>query len=333
MAATVASTCEHPPPVTDFNVFLHELRSRELGRLPPGATAVLHGGSAGQWYFDWFRERYPTTVERHIGVDALSGRPEGLADEVEWLQRSLGDLAPVGDGEVDLIFAGQVIEHLWPEEVVGFLLEARRVLRRGGALVMDSPNRRVTTALHWEHPEHTVEFRPDEVVELLELAGFSEISMRGVWLCFDRDQQRFLSLEGAPADGDWTTQRRAGAAEDRPEDSFVWWAEAVRGDGRKDEQRLTRRVDEIYGDYRRGRFSRLKHGVGVTSGVGVDRIVSVQPGEFGSLVFGPLSSRCGAAAGLRGSGSPSMRTRERRRASLASRTSPLPAPTSSPSAS
>jgi len=178
LAATVSCACEHPPPVTDFNARLHELRSRELGRLPPGAATVLHGGSAGQWYFDWFQERYTTTVTRHIGVDALSVRPELLAEEVEWLQRSLGDLSPVGGGEVDLVFAGQVIEHLWPEEVVGFLLEARRVLRRAGILVMDSPNRRVTAALGWEHPEHTVEFRPDEIIELLELAGFSEISVR-----------------------------------------------------------------------------------------------------------------------------------------------------------
>jgi SAM-dependent methyltransferase len=274
--------------VTDFNVLLHELRSRELGRLPPDAATVLHGGSAGQWYFDWFQDRYTTTVRRHIGVDALSGRPELFADEVEWLQQSLGDLSPVGDGEVDLVFAGQVIEHLWPEEVVGFLLEARRVLRRAGFLVMDSPNRRVTAALGWEHPEHTVEFRPDEIVELLELAGFGEISMRGLWLCFDRDHQRFLSLEGAPSDGDWTVECRAVAAENRPEDSFVWWAKAARGDGCADEQRLKQRVDEIYADYRRGRFARLQHRAGVESGIGVDRIVTVTPGEFGFLVFGPF---------------------------------------------
>jgi SAM-dependent methyltransferase len=274
--------------VTDFNVLLHELRTRELGRLPPGAATVLHGGSAGQWYFDWFQEHYTTTVRRHVGVDAFSGRPEVLADEVEWLQRSLGDLSPVGNGEVDLVFAGQVIEHLWPEEVVGFLLEARRVLRPAGILVMDSPNRRVTAALGWDHPQHTVEFRPDEIVELLELAGFREISVRGLWLCFDRDRQQFLSLEGAAADGDWTVERRAGAAGDRPEDSFVWWAEGLRGDWPADEQRIERRVNEIFADYRRGRFSRLQRGVGVESGIGVDRIVSVRPGEFGFLVFGPF---------------------------------------------
>jgi SAM-dependent methyltransferase len=273
--------------MADFNELLHELRTRELGRLPPGAATVLHGGSAGQWYFDWFSEHYPTGVRRQIGVDAFSERPDGLDDDVEWLQRSLGDLSPVGDGEVDLVFAGQVIEHLWPEEVVGFLLEARRVLKPRAVLAMDSPNRRVTTALGWEHPQHTVEFRPDEVVELLEAAGFEEISIRGVWLCFDREQQRFLSLDGGPGDAVWTDESRAAAASERPDDSFVWWAEAVRGDADFDEERLRRRVEEIYADYRRGRFSRLTYRVGIESGVGVDRVVTAQPGEFGFLVYGP----------------------------------------------
>ena len=89
------------------------------------ARTVLHGGSAGAWYFDWFRERYPTSVERHIGVEAFAERPATLPDGVAWLHRSLGDLEPVSDGEVDLVFAGQVIEHLWPEEITGFLTRDR----------------------------------------------------------------------------------------------------------------------------------------------------------------------------------------------------------------
>jgi SAM-dependent methyltransferase len=275
-----------PSSVGDFNVFLHELRSRELERLLGGAETILHGGCAGTWYFDWFEERYPTPVKRHIGVEAFSERPAELGERVEWLQRSLGDLAPVGDAEVDLVFAGQVIEHLWPEDVVGFLLESHRVLRPGGTIAVDSPNRRVTTAIGWEHPEHTVEFRPDEILELLRLAGFDQAQARGVYLCFDRDRNRFFTLEGGSRT--WSSERRAAEAAERPDDSFVWWVEAFRGDREPDSDRLLHRVETIYDGYRRQRFGSLKHSVGTLTGLGQDRVVAAGAGEAGHLIFGPF---------------------------------------------
>jgi SAM-dependent methyltransferase len=271
--------------IGDFNEFLHGLRSRELERLPSGAQTVVHGGAAGTWYFDWFGERYPSHVKRHIGVEAFAERPPELGGDVEWLERSLGDLAPVGDGEADLLFAGQVIEHLWPDEIAGFLLESHRVLRPAGTLAMDSPNRRVTTAIGWEHPEHTVEFRPDEMLELVALAGFNRVQVRGVWLCFDRESSRFLPLDAASRS--WPAERRVAEAAVRPEDSFVWWLEAERGDSEPDPERLRERTLQIYDDYRAYRFNRLRHTIGSVSGVGRDRLVAAGAGEGGHLLFGP----------------------------------------------
>jgi SAM-dependent methyltransferase len=271
--------------VGDFNLFLHELRSRELERLPRGADTVVHGGAAGSWYFDWFGEHYPTQVRHHVGVEAFAARPDGLGDDIEWLMRSLGNLDSIRDGEADLVFAGQVIEHLWPEEVVGFLLESHRILRPGGTLAIDSPNRRVTTAIDWEHPEHTVEFRPDEIVELAELAGFVEARVRGVWLCFDRERNRFLPLDRCSRT--WPAERRAAEATGRPDDSFVWWLEARRAARDPDANSLDQRVRRIYESYRRSRFARLKHAVGSLSGVGEDRVVATAVGEAGFLVYGP----------------------------------------------
>jgi SAM-dependent methyltransferase len=271
--------------VGDFNDFLHGLRSQELSRLPRDARTVVHGGAAGSWYFDWFAEWYPTPVGRQIGVEAFAPRPPELHEDVEWLERSLGDLEPIGDGEVDLVFAGQVIEHLWPEEIAGFLLESHRVLRPGGVLAMDSPNRRVTTAIGWEHPEHTVEFRADEMLDLVRLAGFDRARVRGIWLCFDRERNRFLPLDASPRTS--PTEQRVAEAAGRPEDSFVWWLEAERGDSKPDRERLAQHVREIYDGYRAYRFARLKHAVGSVSGVGRDRLVAANAGEGGHLIFGP----------------------------------------------
>ena len=156
--------------------------------MPGGARVVLSGGAAGSVYFRWFGANYPAHVERHIAVEYFEPPPDPLPEGVEWLARTLGDLAPVADGEVDFVFAGQVIEHLWPDDMAGFLSEANRVLRPDGYLVIDSPTRFITDDLAWTMPEHTLELEVDEIVELLELAGFVDIDVKGVWLCYDRER-------------------------------------------------------------------------------------------------------------------------------------------------
>ena len=195
-------------------------------RLPGDARTVLHGGAAGGWYFGWFEENYPGTVERHIGVEAFQARPADLPQNVDWLQRTLGDMGPVPTGSVDLVFGGQVIEHLWADDVAAFLVESHRVLHSGGALVLDSPNRRVTEAIGWLHPQHTVEFSVDEITALLTLAGFELEDLRGVVLGYDRARHAFLGLD----DQSLPWQERALLAAERPEDSFVWWLSATRTD-------------------------------------------------------------------------------------------------------
>ena len=204
-------------PVEDFPHFLHGLRTRQLEQLAPGAKVVLSGGAAGAWYFEWFESHYPSAVERHIGVEALAPMPEGLPDHVEWISTSLGDLSLVASGSVDLVFAGEVIEHLWPDDIAGFLAGAHRVLRPRGRIALDSPNRRVTQAIAWLHPEHTVEFSIDEIVELLELAGFQDVLVRGVLLGYDAERHRYLSLDDldAPPVG---RQERVDRAAASPED-------------------------------------------------------------------------------------------------------------------
>jgi SAM-dependent methyltransferase len=270
----------------DFSLFLHDLRTRELKRLTPGASVVLSGGAAGNWYFDWFESHYPSPVSRHIAVEAFEPKPDDLPSHVDWIAASLGDLGPVDSRSVDLAFGGQVIEHLWPDEIVGFLCASHRVLRPGGRLVLDSPNRRVTESIQWLHPEHTVEFAVDEIAELLELAGYEDVDLRGVLLAYDADRHRFLSLaEMAATSG---RERRSEEAADRPEDSFVWWAEAVRKRRSPDVQLLTARVLELFSRFRRRRLvDGTVPAADVYNVAHLGRIVRAARGTAGPLFFGP----------------------------------------------
>ena len=252
----------------DLNLFLHELRMRRLAQMPAEAPVVLSGGAANQIYFEWFAENYPGSVERHIGVEYFAPAPDPLPEGVEWLARTLGDLSPVRDGAVDLVFGGEVIEHLWPDDIAGFLCEAHRVLRSGGAVVIDSPTRFIAESLAWTQPEHTID-------------------VKGIWLCYDRDREQVLPLDVFSGGEDWPWQRRVIEAEKRPRDSFIWWAEARKGDGSGDSAAVKRRVREIYDRVRPTYFQRMWTEVGKPTDGVLGRRFTVPRGQPGLLLRGP----------------------------------------------
>ena len=280
-----APTVTTVPPTDDFNVFLHELRTRELRRMPPGGRRFLSGGCAGAWYFDWIAESYPG-IEQHIGVEAYSPAPEVLPPNVRWIANYLGDLRDVASGEVDLVFAGQTVEHMWPEDLAGFLCESHRVLSPDGWLVLDSPNRLITTRLGWHQPQHTAELSVDEVVRLVGAAGFDVVDVRGVWLCYDRQRHVMLRLDPSKIDVlDVGTRLELSAV--RPEDSFIWWLEARRAE-RPPEPEIVRRLATEYFDVGSSLAeTRLFHQVGRVEGAGRGRRIRTDARVRGAAAHGP----------------------------------------------
>jgi SAM-dependent methyltransferase len=232
------------PAVPEFYALLHELRGHALADMPRGARTMLSAGCSGRWYFDWIEQTYGP-VERHIGVEAFLPRPDDLPANVAWLAQDVSTRVGVGDATVDLVFSGQNLEHLWPEQVTGFLCEAHRVLAPGGCLVLDSPNRELTSALQWSHPEHTIEYSVTEIRELLALAGFAETTVRGLWLCREGDELWPLSPHATSDRRAADVLRRAALARRRPDASFVWWAEARKRHA-VDADALARAVGRIF---------------------------------------------------------------------------------------
>jgi hypothetical protein len=264
---------------------VHEERTRRLAAMPPGAKVVLSAGCAGPWYFEWLDAAYPG-IERHIGLEAYLPKPTDLPERITWLAESVRSMRSVDDDAVDLVFSGQNVEHLWAADLVGFLLESRRVLRDGGWLVIDSPNAFVSDALNYLMPEHVAELTPMEITELLGLAGFRDVTIHGIWLCFDRESQLLLPLAPNRVLGNWTPQRRRALAVDRPDDSFVWWAEARAG-GEPDIDRLVERADGLVAARYRHRLRNPVSSLGRLVGRGERRWCSADEGERGALLRGP----------------------------------------------
>lgn len=195
---------------------IHRTRGAYLSEMPP-ASRILSAACAGTWYFQWFAQRYPHAVEKHTGVE-LDTAPAVLPSGVVWIQGNIRDLSAVETGSVDLVFAGQVIEHLTIDEFADFLCEVNRVLDDEGFFVLDSPNFATTNLVGWRNPEHNVEYTYDQIRTLVRESGFEIRSAKGILLCVDPETKRCWGLDCQPE-----RHQRELLARHFPEYCLIWW--------------------------------------------------------------------------------------------------------------
>ncbi len=87
-------------------------------------------------------------------------------------------LEGIADESVDFVWSGQSIEHVPLEAGERMCREAFRVLIKGGAFCLDTPNRRfpeihtATVGGGFIHPEHHIEYQPEHLIRMLGAAGF-----------------------------------------------------------------------------------------------------------------------------------------------------------------
>jgi O-antigen chain-terminating methyltransferase len=125
---------------------------------------------------------------RQSGIDGL-----GIDGNAEMIGRCLerGLSAEVGD-VIDFlagrepasfggIFAAQLVEHLPPRLLPGFLESCRRALRPGGRLVLETVNPKSLVALveaFYRDLSHEKPLHPETLDFLLRAAGFREVELR-----------------------------------------------------------------------------------------------------------------------------------------------------------
>jgi SAM-dependent methyltransferase len=275
--------------IMDFNEFLHECRSIYLGRIPR-AERILSVGCAGIWYFEWFNKHYRYPISEHIGMD-LNPRPEGLPKDIMWIQHDASDLSPISSGYIDMIFAGQFIEHISWDQQFKFLVEANRVLKPYGVFVLDSPNFPVTNRYGWRHPEHVHELSFSQMNALSRLAGFEVTSSHGILP---------KELLGIPPDrmGELLTSGMHDAALNRrdirkaidadPQDSFIWWIFARKNTERFDKEKLKNTLREYYETNVTNRHRIVFSKIGTLVAKGKEHFIQVSPSDgHGFALFGP----------------------------------------------
>ncbi|ADL02590.1 hypothetical protein [Brevundimonas subvibrioides] len=196
---------------------LSSCKAALLRRLKVAGRTMLHLDSpvvSGPPVFN----RGPGDQARHL--DVRDGDVERAEDG--WIGRDRDGRFDAAAGTVDIIWADQGLERLWPEQIVVFLSEARRLLSAGGVLILAGTNREVAGPA--PRPARPVELTWAEAVALVQAAGFDITRPKGLLLARGPDGEP-LEAVSDPSSAVFDMVTRAVAGADAPERSLVWWAE------------------------------------------------------------------------------------------------------------
>lgn len=165
---------------------IHRARMQMVSTLLPPGDVILDLGGANcplykMGYSHHFKKLHLIDLppdERHEMYKEIVVDPNCEGGEVVIYYGDMTNLNDFSDESVDFVWSGQSIEHIPYEKGMAMCKAAYRVLKKGGAFCLDTPNR-LLTEIHTSdigggfiHPEHCVEYYPNELKKMLENAGF-----------------------------------------------------------------------------------------------------------------------------------------------------------------
>jgi SAM-dependent methyltransferase len=168
-------------PEAEHDVFTVE-RYRQFARhFPRSVHAVLDVGcSTGRGGLELAKAHPDAEL---WGIDVVQERLDHLPDVYAQRIRGLSTDIPLDDQSVDVITAGEFLEHLLPRDVDTTLCEFQRVLRVGGRLLLTTPNpsyfRLKLTGRSVYGPGHLTQHYPHLLRARLRMHGFSHVRLLG----------------------------------------------------------------------------------------------------------------------------------------------------------
>ena len=108
------------------------------------------------------------------GRHALDRESEVLKNAAKGVETHVGDCEkmPFEDGYFDVVFASNLFEHLSRKELERGISEVRRVLNRGGKLILIQPNFRYASREYFDDYTHKFVFSHVSVADFLSARGF-----------------------------------------------------------------------------------------------------------------------------------------------------------------
>jgi len=120
---------------------------------------------------------------KRIAVDLNPRVREFAAPDVDVRNEDCTNLASIPDETADVVFMSNFLEHLPSKQMVfDTLAEARRILRRGGRLVILQPNIRLIPGAYWDFFDHHTPLTEHSLVEAVTNLDMRPVRVIGRFL-------------------------------------------------------------------------------------------------------------------------------------------------------
>ncbi|OQW94620.1 MAG: SAM-dependent methyltransferase [Beggiatoa sp. IS2] len=106
---------------------------------------------------------------RKIAIDLNEDVKKFAHSDIEVIHESCMAMRSLADNSVDIVFMSNFLEHLLnKQQVFDTLVEARRILKIGGKLLILQPNIRFLASNYWDFFDHHTPLSDRSLVEVLE---------------------------------------------------------------------------------------------------------------------------------------------------------------------
>lgn len=175
-------------PIHPLNA-VHQARMMLIRQCLPPAQVIVDLGGADQAHPEGalLAMGYPYRPQRLIIIDLALPKhqswitPDGI--HIVHYKGSMTDLSWIESESVDLVWAGESIEHITEAEFAVVCKEVFRILKPNGSFCLDTPNAALTRIQSPDrliHPEHKREYYVHEVKDVLRHSGFIIKQAKGI---------------------------------------------------------------------------------------------------------------------------------------------------------
>lgn len=134
---------------------------------------VPEGGAVLELGAGWCDFANQIVARRVVAMDLDSTVEKAAAAHVEAVVGDCTDLSQFDDGSFDVVFASNLLEHLYRPQSDALLAHAQRVLRPGGRLILMQPNFRLNPGRYFDDYTHVSIFTDQSLPDYLVASGWS----------------------------------------------------------------------------------------------------------------------------------------------------------------